>query len=170
MSTPPPETPLPVALADFVQSGLSITVSSCGERLVPSIAKGVGCRVSSDGRVVTVLLFADQAEAVLRDLRRGGGLAVCFSRPSTHQTVQLKSSRVHCEPASPSDVAVARRCLDALVEDLLPLNFSRRLLDSFFWRDPAQLQALSFRPEGAYAQTPGPAAGTAIDVAAGGRP
>lgn len=154
--------PLPEDLTQFIQSGLSITVASCGPRRVPSIAKGVGCRVSADRRAVTVLVFADQADTVLQDLREGRPIAVCFSRPSTHQTVQLKSARARCEPAAPPDVAVARRCLDLLVDDLEPISFTRRMLEAFFWRDPAQLQAVSFAPEGAYAQTPGPSAGAPI--------
>jgi hypothetical protein len=156
--------PLPPELADFIASGLSITVASCGARRVPSIAKAVGCSVGAQRSEVTVLLFADQAEAVLRDVAAGGGVAVCFNRPSTHQTVQLKGDRVRSEPAPAALVPVARRCLDLLIDDLLPMGFERRMLETFFWRDLAQLQALTFAPSGAFAQTPGPDAGSAIAV------
>ena len=158
-----PLVPLPAAVADFVQAGLSISISSCNERLVPSIAKGVGCRVSAGRDRVTVLMFASRGEEVLRDLRRGAPIAVCFSRPSTHQTVQLKGPRASVEAAGPHDVALARRCLDLLIEDLVPLGLPRRMLDTFFWQDPAELVALSFAAEGAFAQTPGPKAGRAIE-------
>lgn len=158
-----PLVPLPAAVADFVQAGLSISISSCNERLVPSIAKGVGCRVSAGRDRVTVLMFASRGEEVLRDLRRGAPIAVCFSRPSTHQTVQLKGPRASVEAAGPHDVALARRCLDLLIEDLVPLGLPRRMLDTLFWQDPAELVALSFAAEGAFAQTPGPKAGRAIE-------
>jgi hypothetical protein len=158
-----PVEPLPSSVAEFVQTGLSISVSSCSERLVSSIAKGVGCRVSPGRDRVTVLMFARPGEEVLSDLRRGAPIAVCFSRPSTHQTVQLKGSRALVEPARPQDVAVSRRCLDLLAEDLTPLGFSRRMLETFFWQDPADLVAVGFAPEGAFAQTPGPGAGRPIE-------
>ena len=158
-----PFVPLPAAVADFVQAGLSISISSRSERLVPSIAKGVGCRVSAARDRVTVMMFASRGEEVLRDLRRGAPIAVCFSRPSTHQTVQLKGPCARVDAAGPHDVALARRCLDLLIEDLVPLGLPRRMLDTFFWQDPAELVALSFAPEGAFAQTPGPKAGRAIE-------
>lgn len=163
---PPPPTaaagPLPVALADFLQSGVSITVAACGERQVPSIAKAVGCRVSADGRTVTLLLFSGPAEPVLRDLRRHPSVAVCFSRPSTHQTVQLKSPAVRLEDPAPDDRAVARRCLDRLTVDLLGLGFPPAMLETFFWHEGDPMVALSFEPGDAFAQTPGPGAGQAL--------
>ena len=155
--------PLPASVAAFVQSGLSVSVSSCSERLQPSIAKGMGCRVSAARDRVTVFMFATSGEEVLRDLRRGAPIAVCFSRPSTHQTVQLKGPVAAIEPASAEDVAVARRCLDLLIDDLVPLGLPAPVLEAFFWHDPAGLLALSFTPEAAFAQTPGPRAGHAIE-------
>lgn len=153
---------LPPSLAGFLQSGLSITVAACGERRVPSIAKAVGCQVSEDGRTVTVLIFEAPARDVLRDLARDGRIAVCFSRPSTHQTVQLKASRLHIQPATGDQRKVARRCLDLLDDDLVPLGYPRPMLDRFFWHESDTLLALVFEPEGAFAQTPGPGAGAAL--------
>ena len=160
---PPSAATLPAGVAEFVQTGLSISISSCNERLVPSIAKGVGCLVSPTRDHVTVYMFAGRGEQVLADLRRGAPIAVCFSRPSTHQTVQLKGRTATLTPAGPSGLAVARRCLDGLVQDLAPLGFTAGMLDTFFWHDPAELVALGFVPEGAFAQTPGPGAGRVID-------
>src|SRR5688572_8540489 len=90
--------PLSEAVAAFVQSGLSITVASRDDRLVPSIAKAVGCHVSPDRSTVTVLMFANAAEAVCRDIARSGLIAVVLSRPSTHQTVQLKGDDARSVP------------------------------------------------------------------------
>jgi hypothetical protein len=56
-------TALPAELAAFVQSGLSISVCGRDERLVPSLAKGAGCRVRPDGRELTVLLTPEFAFA-----------------------------------------------------------------------------------------------------------
>lgn len=150
------------AVAQFITSGLSITVASRGERLVPSIAKAAACRVAPDLREVTVLLFAEAGEAVCRDIASNGLVAVCFSRPSTNQTVQLKGRDARSALASPQDVAHARRYLDLLVDDLASLRFDREMLDTFFWGDPADLMAIRFTPDAAFAQTPGPGAGTAL--------
>jgi hypothetical protein len=163
-----PAAPLPPLItpemARFIQSGLSIIVAARGERLVPSLARGVGCRVDSDLRAVTVLLFADHAEAVLRDIAKHRRVAVCFTRPSTHETVQLKGSDATSALASPQDVALVRRGLDLFAEDLQPLGWGADFVDALLWRDPADLLAVRFTPEGAYQQTPGPSAGAALPL------
>jgi hypothetical protein len=149
-------------VAAFIQSGLSITVAARGERLVPSISRAVGCRVDADLRQVTVLVFADQAEAVCRDIANNGLVAVCFSRPSTHETVQLKGADAVPVRATPQDVAAARRSVGQFAEDLGPLGWNRQFIDTLCWRDPADLLGIRFTPQSAFAQTPGPSAGTAL--------
>lgn len=150
------------AIAEFIQSGLSITVAGRGERLVPSIAKAVGCRVDAAGREVTVLLFAEPAATVCRDIASNGHIAVCFSQPSTNRTVQLKGRDARTALATAPDLAAARACLDRLLDDLGPLGFSREMLEAFFWGPPGDLLAVRFTPEAAFAQTPGPNAGSAL--------
>jgi len=154
--------PVSPQVAAFLQSGLSITVAGRGERLVPSIARAVGCRVRDDGGEITLLLFASAAEAVCRDIASNGKVAACFSRPSNSRTVQFKGRDARSALATPVDVASARRCLDLLIDDLLPLHFDRRMLEAFFWGDPADLIAIRFTPDAAYAQTPGPSAGAPL--------
>jgi len=150
------------ATAAFIQSGLSITVVGCGERLVPSIAKGAGCTVDAASGQLTVLLFADGADQVTRDLARNGRIAVCFSKPSTDQTVQVKGHDARMAPATAQDLATVRRSLDLFAEDLGPMGWDQRFVDTLFWRNPDELLAIRFTPQGAFAQTPGPAAGTRL--------
>lgn len=163
---PPPANPttplLSAALAAFVQSGVSITLAARGERLVPSIAKAAGCVVDSGLRQVSVLAFADAAETVCRDVAQNGLIAACFSRPSTDETVQVKGRDAQAGPATPLEVAAARRCLDLLIDDLVPMGFSREMLEAFFWGNPAQMVAVRFTPDAAFSQTPGPGAGAAL--------
>jgi len=150
---------LPAELAAFVQAGLSITVAGRDERLVPSIAKAVGCRVSADGRQVTVLLFADTAETVTRDIAANGLIAVAYSQPSTHRSLQLKGRDALSVPATPADVALVRRHLALFAADIARMGWQQEFVDTMFWRDPAQLMAIRFTPDSAFAQTPGPNAG-----------
>lgn len=148
--------------AAFIQSGLSITVVACGERLQPSIAKGCGCSVDPARGQLTVLLFADGAEPVIRDLRRDGRVAVCFSKPSTDQTVQIKGQDAQVLPATAQDLATARRSLDLFAEDLAPLGWQADFVDTLFWRNPSELMAVHFTPASAFDQTPGPQAGAPL--------
>jgi hypothetical protein len=158
-----PPTALPPELAAFVETGLSMTVAARGDRLVPSIAKAAACRIATDGRAATVLLFAGGAEAVCRDIARNGLVAVCMSRASTHETVQVKGRDARTVPLQPHDLAYARRSVDLLAEDLRLLGFSAAFTDALFWGRPEDLLALRFTLDGAYGQTPGPRAGSALN-------
>jgi hypothetical protein len=158
-------TALPAELAAFVQSGLSISVCGRDERLVPSLAKGAGCRVRPDGREVTVLLFSDAAEAVARDIATNRLIAVVFSQPSSNRTVQLKGRDATPVPATPADVALVRRHLALFAAEIAPMGWDQRYVDTLFWHDPAQLLAIRFTPEFAFAQTPGPNAGAPVCLA-----
>ncbi|MEW6704021.1 MAG: hypothetical protein AB1430_04140 [Pseudomonadota bacterium] len=162
MSREPAPAPISADVARFIQSGLSIIVAARGERLVPSIARAAACRVADDLCSVTVLLFADQAERLVGDVARHGRVAVCFSRPSTHETLQIKGSDAVSALATPQDVAAVRRSLDLFAEDLGPMGWEPEFVDALLWRDPAELLAIRFTPEGVYAQTPGPDAGRAL--------
>jgi len=159
----PKHTPLiSPSVADFTQSGVSITVAARSDRLLPSISKAVGCRVDADLQQMAVLLFSEAAEAVCRDIAGNGLVAVCFSRPSGNETVQIKGSDARSAPATPTEVTAARRCLDLLIDDLLPLGFAREMLEASFWGDGAGLAAIRFTPDAAFAQTPGPTAGAVL--------
>lgn len=161
---PPPAVPsaLSPAVTAFIQSGVSITLAGRGERLVPSISKAVGCHVDAVTGEVAVLAFAEPAGIVCRDIAHNGQVAVCFSRPSSNETVQLKGRAARSTPATPLEVAAARRCLDLLTDNLVMLGFQPGMIESVFWGNPAQLVAVRFLPESAFAQTPGPDAGTAL--------
>ena len=171
MTQPPPTTPpdtapesLPDEVAAFIQSGLSITVGSRDDRLIPSIAKGVGCRVDGGGREVTVLVFAEAAEGVMRDIAHNRQVAVVFTRPSTNRTVQLKGHDARPAPAGPPEAALVRRHLALFADDLRLLGWQPQYVNTLFLHDWSQLMAIRFTPLFAYAQTPGPGAGARMPL------
>lgn len=164
--TLPPDTPaaLPEEIAAFIQSGLSITVAGRDERLIPSIAKAVGCRVDDGGRQVTVLVFAEAAAAVMRDIAHNRQVAAVFTRPSTNRTVQLKGHDARSVPAGPAEAALVRRHLALFADDLRLLGWNAEYIDTLLLHDWSQLMAIRFTPRGAFAQTPGPGAGQAMPL------
>ena len=158
---------LPEEIATFIQSGVSVTLASRDDRFVPSIAKGVGCRVSPGRDAVTLLVFSSAAEALLRDVSHCTQLAAVFSRPSTNRTLQIKGRDVTTAPAGPADLALVRRYIALLAEELYPLGWAAEYVHDVFWHDPVYLVALHFTPEGAFQQTPGPGAGAALRLEPG---
>src|SRR5215831_11057881 len=95
------------ANAEFVQSGVSIIASSRTAKNVPVIGRAVGCRVSTDRRIIRLLFSTASASQLLEGIRSSGQIAVVFGRPTTHQTIQLKGDDAVVVSAKKSEVRIA---------------------------------------------------------------
>ncbi len=156
---------LPPGFVDMLVRGVSCMVSACSTSLEPSIMRAVGTLVRPDQPEITVFLSRKQAGQLLQDIRDTGRLAAVFSEPSTHQTVQLKARQPQLRDARAADVPVLQRYLAAMENALgqvgLEVDFARAMLAHRL----EDLVALSFVPEQAFDQTPGPKAGAAMATA-----
>ncbi len=98
-------TPIPhisPALLEIMRRGVSTIVGACGRDGVPSVMRGVGVRVSEDGSDITVYLARSQSRQLLQDIADTRRVAVVFSAPTSHLTVQVKSSQVWLEDCDAS--------------------------------------------------------------------
>ena len=149
----------------FLCGPVAINLASRSAALVPSIARGYGCRVSRDGRRVDVFLVTARAQALLDDLRAGGPIAVVFTRPLTHETVQLKASGARIVPVRRADRNIMREYDAAFFAEIVGLgfdgNFTRRLASGA----AEDAVAVTFEPSAAFEQTPGPRAGQRLAAA-----
>ena len=93
-------------LAAFIQSGVSIVVAGRNDDMVGDVIRGCGCRVSADRRRVTVLVDPIRSDALLDDITSNGMIAVVFSRPSTHRSIQLKGTDARRVRVTAADLAV----------------------------------------------------------------
>jgi hypothetical protein len=100
-----------------------------------------------------------QCEALLRDLRETRAIAVVFSQPSTHRTIQLKGADAALGPLAPGDPALIEANRVALVKDMGPIGYDEAFARTLLAYEPADLVAATFTPTAAFAQTPGPQAG-----------
>jgi hypothetical protein len=144
--------------ATLIQGAVSIVVSTRDADLVPDVMRGCGCRLTRDRRRVSVLVEPARSGAVLDHIRANGMIAVVFSQPSTHRTLQLKGSDATVAPAGRADFLTARQHLTAWVEDMqrigYPATFARAVRG-----EPTEILVITFTPLAAFEQTPGPAAG-----------
>ncbi len=169
----PPSPPLPLvralppALAEMLQSGVSCIVSSCSVTLQPSLMRAMGTLVRPDGEEITVFLARSQSQQLLQDIADTGRLAVVFSQPSSHRTVQFKARAPRLREADASDRPVLQRYLRAMEDELRRVGFTNALAQALLASSLDDLVALSFEPELAFDQTPGPKAGAAVPQAAG---
>lgn len=150
----------------MIAKGVSAIVASRDARLRPSLMRAVGADIAPDGREVTVWLARRSGARVLDDLAARGQIAVVFSEPATHRTVQLKASRVQLRPAHADDRPVLSRYLESMVHEVGLVGYGRRYVQAMLAHQLDDLVAVSFRPEHAFDQTPGPHAGQAMGGAA----
>jgi hypothetical protein len=146
----------------MVAKGVSAIVASRGADLRPSIMRAVGSRISADGREVTVYLRRSQSEQLLRDIAQTGEIAVVFSVPSSHQTLQLKASQATQRSAGEHDLPVLQAYLRSMEEEVGRVGYSPRYVGALLAAPLADVVAVRFAPTSAFDQTPGPRAGAAL--------
>ncbi len=143
----------------MIERGASALVGSRSAAMAPSIVRAVGSHVDAASDRITVYLWAPQAAQVLEDIRNTGHLAVVFSQPSTHRTVQFKARSAEVGPAAAADAEPVDRYLAAMRRELSTIGFPPGVADALLAHRPDELTAVKFRPELAFDQSPGPRAG-----------
>lgn len=154
---------LDAAQAEFLGGPVAINAASHDADRMPSITRCFGCKVSSDRREVVVFLSEPRSRAILRDLAAGAPIAVVFSRPKTHATLQLKGTRARIQPLAPGDREIMLASGAAFSAEIMALGyaeaFSRALMAPA--ADPAV--GVAFTPDAVFEQTPGPKAGMRLE-------
>lgn len=150
----------------LVAKGISAIVASRDAALRPSIMRAVGSRISADGREVTVYLRRSQSEQLLRDIAQTGEIAVVFSVPSTHQTLQLKARQATQRPAFADDLPVLQAYLRSMVEEVGKVGYGPHYVATMLAAPLEDVVAVTFNPATAFDQTPGPRAGSALHAPA----
>jgi hypothetical protein len=157
-----PHQPLPIldaAHAGFVTGAVGISAAACRPGGFPALARAAGCRVSADRRSVTVLFGAAAAADVIEGVRRSGAIAVVFSEPPTHRTLQWKGGDALVLPPEAGDAALAERYRDAFAAVLASLGYPAAMGRALVACAPDDLVTVRFTPSAAFLQTPGPHAG-----------
>ena len=153
---------LEAAQLAFITGPVSISVGSCNAAMVPSLARGLGCRYDRRQQTITVFVATARAPSVLRDLRAGGGLAVVCSRPTTHQTLQIKGRNAVVTALAEGDRECMLAYAEAFTGELCSLGHSAHFAAGVVQGAADDAVAVSFMPLKLFEQTPGPGAGKAL--------
>lgn len=145
--------------AAFITGAVSIGVGGRNRDRRPSLTRGVGCRIAADRSRVFVLVSAEQSRDVLADIRDNRRIAVVFSQPSTHRTVQFKADDACVEALDDADLVIVERYRQAFVAHLAALGYSELAIRTLIDCPAYDLVAIGFSPHAAFTQTPGPQAG-----------
>lgn len=145
--------------AAFIQSGVSIVAASRHGSNSPTLNRASGCRVSRHRRQITLFFWQQQARPLLEAAAQSGLVAVVFSEPATHRTVQLKGPVTRLAPARRTDARLIRRYRRAFADSLTELGYPSPFAFGLTHGEPDDMGALTFSPTAIYMQTPGPGAG-----------
>ncbi len=155
--------PAPVCLnADLLammRRGVSVIVSACSLDFTPSVMRAVGSQMSPDGARITVFLNRGQSRQLLQDVASTGRVAVVFSEPYSHRTVQVKARNVTLREARDDDRPVLEAYLASMQQELSRVGFGADFARAMLACRLDDVVALEFAPEQAFDQTPGPRAG-----------
>jgi len=143
-------------------SGVSCIVSSCSPALRPSIMRAVGTQVVPGEAEITVFLVRSQAAQLLQDIDHTGRMAVVFSQPASHRTVQFKARNPRVRAAGEVDRPVLQGYLAAMELELAQVHIGIPFARAMLSHDLDDVVALVFVPEEAFDQSPGPKAGAAF--------
>lgn len=154
----------------FIARGVSTLVASRDAQLRPSVMRAMGSTVSPDGRCVTVYLSRFQARQLLSDLASCARIAVTFSQPASHRTLQLKARALRLRETTPQDEAVIEHYRAGMYRAVGEVGLGPSFVDAMLATDLDALVAVEFAPDEAFDQTPGPRAGHALGSVAAGPP
>lgn len=148
-------------LVEFCLSGLSIVLASCDSAGRPLVGRGLACRIEDGGRMRVVLRRVSN-RALLDAVESGGRLAVTFTQPSTHRSIQVKAQVATAAESDPADGPAAVVQTVAFRRELVDVGYSEVFAAAYVAFEPHELVALDFLPDQAFVQTPGPSAGSAL--------
>jgi len=155
----PAEPLLDEARAAFITHGVAINVASCSAAHAPSLVRAYGCRVSADRRRVTVFVPVPRATTVLGDLRASGAIAVVFTLPRSHETLQLKGAKADIVPLQAGDSTCVEAYVQSFIDEINGLGYTLAFARALASGAEDELVGLAFEPTAAFVQTPGPKAG-----------
>jgi hypothetical protein len=147
---------LPEGFADFLESGVSISISTRDADLAPYGTRVWAAKVDGDGAHVTAFLTAKTGGPILENLGANGQVALCFDRPSDSRACQLKGVFVDSRRCRPAEREELERQVGGFFADLETIGVPSALFAGWV-RWPAI--AVRFRVTDVFHQSPGPGAG-----------
>jgi hypothetical protein len=149
----------------MIDKGVSAIVASRNAAHRPSLMRAVGASIAPDGSELTVYVARSRSRQLLQDVAATGQIAVVFSEPRSHRTVQVKAHEVELRSAVDSDAPVLQRYLRSMEHEIGNVGLSAAFVQAMLGCRLDDLVAIRFRPSEAYDQTPGPKAGSALPAA-----
>jgi hypothetical protein len=148
-------------IASFIQSGVSIIVGVVGADGRARAGRALASRVMEGG--IIRLIYPEEGNSVVTAAAQSGGqIAVTFSAPLSHRTIQIKGVNCRTEALGPEDRISADFQSDVFAAVLIGIGYPSAFVSAFCDYRATPLSVLSFSVRAAFEQTPGPGAGRSI--------
>ena len=147
---------LTAELVEYMESGVSLLVGSRDASLRPASARAFGVEIDAPSCSATVFVAAAGCETTLRNLRDNGQLALTFSRPIDHRSLQVKGRVLSITETDERQQRIQDRYFSLWSEGLIFTGLPQALLRRVRYYPS---YALQFQLESMFDQTPGPGAG-----------
>ena len=144
--------------AAFLPRRTSMSIAARDAYNRPVVARAFGCRVSRDRRLVTIFLSTAHSPLALYCLRENGMIALAVTRPTTHETLQLKGRVVDIAPVTDADREEMTVYQDSVLAEIGSRGYTPEFVRAVFG-GTGECVAVSFEPASLFNQTPGPHAG-----------
>lgn len=149
------------SLITFLEQGVSIHMGTRNARLEPNGVRVIAVKVDDDREHLVAYLPASDAALVLADLEDNGQAALAFARPADDRACQIKGERVSIRDAEPSEMAFVQKQWAGLLDQLQMVGIPPVATQGWTtW----PCVAVTLRVTAAFDQTPGPGAGSALDL------
>lgn len=147
---------LPDEHVTFIESGVSVLVGTRDAKLRPFALRGMGVKVHADRKTLTLFVPDPTGGRTLADLRDNGRIALTFTRPIDHRSMQLKGKAVSFRPVTEDERPFLESYVEGWARHLEVVGLPRAIGSSLtYW--PAT--AVDVAIEASFHQTPGPQAG-----------
>lgn len=144
---------------ELLSSGVAAYVATRDADLAPDSTRGVGLQVHADRRTLTIYVARAILFRTLENIEDNGEIAVTFTRPSDHQSIQVKGKAIGVRESGPEDREIQERCRGGYMEQLAIVGVPRSRSRHFpYWPSVA----IDIAVGSIFTQTPGPRAGARI--------
>lgn len=143
----------------FISDHQSIHLATVTEQGLPTLVRGLGCRMDAQGVRLRLLANRLQAGDLLAALKAGGRIAAVFSQPENHKTLQVKGADAAVEMPDQQDLQLHHAYTKRSAQRLLHLGITPDYVQTLCACAPADLAVISVTPLNVFQQTPGDKAG-----------
>ena len=150
-------------MIDLLGAGVSHQVGACTHQGRPSLCRGLAAQLEADGRLV-IILSGESGFEVVAAVRDTGRIAVNFTLPETYQSMSLLGRDAEVSPAGGGFRGLVMDRYSKFKAQLEAHGIPASYTDSWYLRPDEDLVAIRFTPFSARNQTPGPDAGSALEL------